>query len=157
MVYPPLSRNLTRVCARCGLPPHYTFLRLVSQLVTALSRSVHSHSLYSSMHLTFPSLTVTVENTALTFVLAPAPNALAASCARGQDFSAEYDTTSPIVDFGRFMTSCVVVTGFALPIVLSHAQVIHPAASVMSLIGGGLVYVTITAYSAVFRQDEDEF
>ena len=55
------------------------------------------------------------------------------------------------------MTSCVVVTGFALPIVLSHAKVIHPAASVMSLIGGGLVYVTITAYSAVFRQDEDEF
>jgi len=94
---------------------------------------------------------------ALTFVLAPVPNALASSCARTQDFSAEYDTTSPIVDFGRFMTSCTVVTGFALPIVLSHAKVIHPAASLMSLVGGGLIYVTITAYSAVFRQEEDEF
>ncbi|KAF8312014.1 vacuolar protein sorting 55 protein [Clavulina sp. PMI_390] len=94
---------------------------------------------------------------ALTFVLAPAPNALANSCARGQDFNSEYDSTSPIVDFGRFMTSCTVVTGFALPIVLSHAQIIHPVASLMSLVGGGLIYVTITAYSAVFRQEEDEF
>ena len=91
------------------------------------------------------------------FVLAPLPNALAGSCARASEFSPEYDATSPIIDFGRFMTSCVVVTGFALPIALAHAQVIHPAASVMSIIGGGLVYGTITAYSAVFTEETDEF
>lgn len=62
-----------------------------------------------------------------------------------------------MIDFGRFMTSCVVVTGFAMPVVLAHAKVIHPVASLMSLVGGGLVYITITAYSAVFSQQEDEF
>jgi len=94
---------------------------------------------------------------ALSFILAPLPNALAGSCARASEFSPEYDTTSPILDFGRFMTSCIAVTGFALPIALAHAQVIHPAASVMSIIGGGLVYGTITAYSAVFTEEAEEF
>ncbi len=94
---------------------------------------------------------------ALIFFSAPFPNALAAAGVRSSDFSAEYDNSSPIIDFGRFMTSIMVVTGFALPIVLAHAQVIHPVASVMSIAGGGLVYGAITAYSAVFKQDSDEF
>jgi len=94
---------------------------------------------------------------ALIFFTAPFPNALAAACVRSSDFSAEYDNSSPIVDFGRFMTSLTIVIGFALPIVLAHAQVIHPVAAAMSIAGGGLVYGTISAYSAVFKQDSDEF
>jgi len=94
---------------------------------------------------------------ALIFFSAPFPNAFAAAVARSSDFSAEYDNTSPVLDFGRFMTSIMVVTGFALPIALAHAHVIHPVASVMSIAGGGLVYGAITAYAAVFKQDTDEF
>ncbi|KAG1753482.1 vacuolar protein sorting 55 protein [Suillus lakei] len=56
---------------------------------------------------------------ALTFVLAPLPNALFAHCG-GDEFSS------------------------------------NQGACVMSIIGGGLVYGTILAYSAVFRQ-EDEY
>jgi len=95
---------------------------------------------------------------ALTFVLAPLPNAIFAHCG-GDDFStSSYGSEgSGPVDLGRFITSCVVVTGFALPIVLAHAEVIRVPASIMSIIGGGLVYGTILAYTATFRQDESEF
>lgn len=36
----------------------------------------------------------------------------------------------------------MVVSGFALPVTLAHSKVIHPMASVMAMIGGGLVYGT---------------
>ncbi|KAF9227912.1 vacuolar protein sorting 55 [Gyrodon lividus] len=92
---------------------------------------------------------------ALTFVLAPLPNALFAHCG-GDEFSSYESSTGP-VDLGRFITSTIVVTGFALPVVFTHSEVIRPGACVMSIIGGGLVYATIIAYSAAFRQDDSEF
>ncbi|KAF8522282.1 vacuolar protein sorting 55 [Hysterangium stoloniferum] len=94
---------------------------------------------------------------ALTFVLAPLPNALFAHCG-GDDFSTDsLESSSSPIDLGRFITAIIVVTGFALPLVLAHAEVIHPAACVMSVIGGGLVYGTILLYSIAFRQDSEEF
>ena len=110
----------------------------------------------------------------MTFVLAPLPNALFSHC--GQDeFGGSYEGGGGPVDLGRFITSIFVVTGFALPIVLTHSEVIYPAACVMSIIGGGcvacpistrhpadcslhrLVYGTILAYSAAFKQEDSEF
>ncbi|EIN07357.1 vacuolar protein sorting 55 [Punctularia strigosozonata HHB-11173 SS5] len=93
---------------------------------------------------------------ALTFVSAPLPNALFSRCGQ-DDFSSEYDGSSGPADLGRFLTSVIVVTGFAMPIILAHSEVIRPAASVMSIIGGGLVYGTILAYTAAFKQEESEF
>ncbi|KAG9008591.1 Vacuolar protein sorting-associated protein 55 [Tulasnella sp. JGI-2019a] len=93
---------------------------------------------------------------ALTFVIAPLPNVLFSHCGSDDLSSAEYEG-SAAVDLGQFITSCIVVTGFALPLVLAHAGIIKHAASVMSIIGGGLVYGTILSYSAVFKQESDEF
>ncbi|TCD71883.1 kinesin motor protein cin8 [Steccherinum ochraceum] len=92
---------------------------------------------------------------ALTFVLAPLPNAIFAHCG-GDDFSTDYEGSGP-VDLGRFITSTVVVTGFALPLVLAHSEIIKPGACAMSIVGGGLVYGTILAYSAAFRQEESDY
>ncbi|KII88478.1 hypothetical protein PLICRDRAFT_176064 [Plicaturopsis crispa FD-325 SS-3] len=92
---------------------------------------------------------------ALTFVLAPLPNALFSHCG-SDEFSASYEGPGP-VDLGRFITAVVVVTGFALPIVLAHSEVIKTGACVMSIVGGGLVYGTILAYSAAFTQEDSEF
>lgn len=111
-------------------------------------------------------------STALTFVLAPLPNALFAHCG-GDEFSS-YEANAGPIDLGRFITSVIVVSGFALPVVLTHSEVIRPGACVMSTIGGGcvllsfrtltfnssfprLVYGTILAYSAAFVQDDSEF
>jgi len=93
---------------------------------------------------------------ALTFVLAPLPNALFSHCG-ADDFSTDYGEGSSPVDLGRFITAFIVVTGFSLPLVLAHSEIIKSGASVMSLIGGGLVYGTILAYTAAFRQDDAEY
>jgi hypothetical protein len=91
---------------------------------------------------------------ALIFVMAPLPNALFSHCGADEFSSSAYETSGP-VDLGRFITSTIVVTGFALPIVLAHSEIIRPSACVMSTIGGALVYGTILAYSATFKQEEE--
>lgn len=49
-------------------------------------------------------------------------------------------------------------TGFALPVVLAHSQVIQPGACWMSIGGGVLVYGTILVYSGWFGvSNDDEF
>jgi len=92
---------------------------------------------------------------ALTFVLAPLPNAIFSQCG-GDEFSASYEG-SGAVDLGRFITATIVVTGFAFPVVLTHSEVITSGACVMSIVGGALVYGTILAYSAAFKQDSDDY
>jgi len=92
---------------------------------------------------------------ALIFVLAPLPNAVFSHCG-GDDFATDYEGSGP-VDLGRFITSTIVVTGFALPLVLAHSEIIRPAACGMSIVGGSLVYGTIQAYTAAFRQEESDF
>ncbi|KAF8910952.1 vacuolar protein sorting 55 [Gymnopilus junonius] len=92
---------------------------------------------------------------ALTFVLAPVPNALFSHCG-SDDISSSYESSAP-VDLGRFITATFVVTGFALPIVLAHSNIIDSRACAMSIAGGGLVYTTIMAYSAAFSQEESEY
>ncbi|KAF5357926.1 hypothetical protein D9756_001555 [Leucocoprinus leucothites] len=92
---------------------------------------------------------------ALTFVLAPLPNALFSHC--GSDEFSSYEGGGGPVDMGRFLTSLIVITGFALPIVLAHSGIIDSKASAMSIVGGGLVYGTIIAYSAAFTQSESEY
>ena len=82
-----------------------------------------------------PSLSSGIESTALTFVLAPLPNAVFAHCG-SDEFGSSYES-SPAVDFGRFLTSLIVVTGFAMPIVLAHSGVINGKACAMSIAGGG--------------------
>jgi len=88
-----------------------------------------------------------VRETALTFVVAPLPNALFSHCG-AEDFSTDYDgESSGPIDLGRFITAFIVVTGFSLPLVLAHSEIIKPGASIMSLIGGGYV----SSYSAASR------
>jgi hypothetical protein len=72
---------------------------------------------------------------ALTFVLAPLPNAVFSHC--GSDEF--YENSGGPIDMGRFLTSLIVVTGFALPIVLAHSGIIDSKASAMSIVGGGYV------------------
>jgi Vacuolar protein sorting 55 len=72
---------------------------------------------------------------ALTFVLAPLPNALFSHCG-SDEFVTSYGEASGPVDTGRFLTSIIVVSGLALPIILAHSEVIDSKACVMSIVGG---------------------
>ncbi|KAJ3920292.1 vacuolar protein sorting 55, partial [Lentinula edodes] len=60
-------------------------------------------------------------------------------------------------DLDRFLTSLIIVTGFVFPIILTRSGMINTSACVMSIMGGGLVYGTILAYSQAFKEDESEF
>lgn len=77
---------------------------------------------------------------ALTFIFAPLPNSICARCAGADDFSADYN--SAYVDFGNWLTSGIVVMGFAMPLTLAHTGVIKETAGLMSIAGGALVYGT---------------
>ncbi|KAI9598433.1 vacuolar protein sorting 55 [Syncephalis fuscata] len=91
---------------------------------------------------------------AVTYCLAPLPNML---CTRyGYSDDIFVDTQMGFADAGYFLTSALVVSGLAMPMVLAHAGVIHTAAMIQSVVGGLLVYGTIVAYNHFFGQD-DEF
>jgi len=181
----PASRHIAFVRSRGGVLDDHPFLRIVVELVTSLRRFVlfFAASLPprpSSLMPFGPMADIDVVRwTALTFVVAPLPNALFSHCG-GEDFSADIVEGSGPIDLGRFITAFIVVTGFALPLVLAHSEIIKPGASIMSLIGGGyvrscsaasvldatkrlptptcsLVYGTILAYAAAFRQDDSEY
>lgn len=121
--------------ARCRLSPHHPVMRPLAQLATTPRRSARLPPSVLTHCSSF--------STALTFVLAPLPNALFSHCG-SDDFAASYEGGGPI-DLGRFITSMFVVTGFALPIVLAHSDVITTGACVMSIIGGGYVSICYTA------------
>jgi len=88
----------------------------------------------------------------LTWVLAPFPNPM---FSRG---SSSYDyEPNGFKDFGQFLTAIFLVTGFALPLVLAHAEVITIPATIMSTMGSFLVYATIIAYLHFFANEGDEF
>ncbi|KAI7879256.1 hypothetical protein K492DRAFT_208394 [Lichtheimia hyalospora FSU 10163] len=90
-----------------------------------------------------------------TYVLAPLPNAICSRCAGEEDIMSDYN--SGIIDAGHFITGMFIVTGFCLPLVLAHAEVITIPAMVMSIAGGILVYGTIITYTHFFADQGDEF
>ena len=151
----PASRDIAFVRSRGGVLDDHPFLRIVVELVTSLRRFVfrnltsHPRRPSSLMYAFGPMADMdVVRSTALTFVVAPLPNALFSHCG-GEDFSADMGESSGPIDLGRFITAFIVVTGFTLPLVLAHSEIIKPGASIMSLIGGG--YVRSCSAASVLR------
>lgn len=63
--------------------------------------------------------------------------------------------SSGFVDFGRFLTGFLVVTGMALPALLAHSGIIQIPAMIMSIIGGLLVYGTVVSFGMFFQEETD--
>ncbi|KAJ2097297.1 Vacuolar protein sorting-associated protein 55, partial [Coemansia sp. S142-1] len=87
-----------------------------------------------------------------TYAFAPLPNAIFGRYVSSDPLA---DVSSSVADFGRFLTSILVVSGFGLPLVLAHSGIIAVPAMVMSIGGGLLVYGTIIVYSTLFRAQSD--
>lgn len=88
----------------------------------------------------------------LMFVLAPIPNSLCGA-SRSDDFMS--DSLDSVVDFGRFLTSILLVSGVALPVIYAHNGLITHPALYMSLAGGSLIYGTIVTFATVFYVSEE--
>lgn len=55
----------------------------------------------------------------------------------------------------NFLTSCFLVSGLALPIVLLHGEVISLQASMLALFGGIVIYSSLIGYQFTFGANED--
>ncbi|KAI8990206.1 vacuolar protein sorting 55 [Pilobolus umbonatus] len=97
----------------------------------------------------WPLLVVTI------YILAPIPNALCRKCGGENDIDSEYN--SGVFDAGHFITGMFIVSGFCLPFVLAHAEVITVPAMIMSVAGGILVYGTIISYIHFFSDNYRDF
>ncbi|KAJ5934022.1 hypothetical protein N7454_006351, partial [Penicillium verhagenii] len=87
------------------------------------------------------------------YVIAPLPNWICSRCANPDDFMDS--SSNAAMDFGRFMTGFLVLTGIALPIVLAHSGEIQLPAMIMSIFGGLLIYGTIISFSMFFQEQEE--
>ena len=87
---------------------------------------------------------------ALSFALAPTPNACFGHLAGADSFSDYHDA---YLDMGYFLTGALLMTGIALPIVLAHTGIITSTAAVLTLCGGLLVYGTSTCTPTHRRSD----
>ncbi|CEG67444.1 Putative Histone H3 (Lys9) methyltransferase SUV39H1/Clr4 [Rhizopus microsporus] len=90
-----------------------------------------------------------------TYILAPLPNAICGKCSGEDDLTTAYN--SGMIDAGHFITGMFIVSGFCLPLVLAHAEVITVPAMIMSIAGGILVYGTIITYTHFFSNQGQEY
>eukprot|EP01114_Cavostelium_apophysatum_P013225 TRINITY_DN314_c0_g1_i1.p1 TRINITY_DN314_c0_g1~~TRINITY_DN314_c0_g1_i1.p1 ORF type:complete len:134 (-),score=12.77 TRINITY_DN314_c0_g1_i1:48-449(-) len=87
------------------------------------------------------------------YVLAPIPNLVCARCghdpldASGRNFK----------DMGYFLTGFLVISGFGIPAVMAHSQVIRYEALLLALAGGLIVYATILIYLHMFHKKHEDF
>lgn len=58
---------------------------------------------------------------------------------------------------GNFLTSVLVVSGFGIPIVLTHVNLINGAALAMTIIGGLIIYGSVVFYIKKFHNSDDMF
>ncbi|ODV93506.1 hypothetical protein PACTADRAFT_46996 [Pachysolen tannophilus NRRL Y-2460] len=90
------------------------------------------------------------------FLIAPIPNSLSKSIQNHyDDFMSDSDSRSPGT-FAMFSTGFLVLSGLELPLVLYHAELICLEATVMSSIGGLLIYATIITFGWYFNEDDDD-
>ena len=89
-----------------------------------------------------------------TYLVAPLPNIVCGRIAQSGDYLSE-EPSGAAVDFGRFLTGVLCLTGLSLPIMLYHVGEITQAAMVMSILGGLLIYGSIIAYSSFFAPRDD--
>jgi hypothetical protein len=87
------------------------------------------------------------------YILAPLPNLVCARCAAGLDDSYQ----RAFFDAGYFLTGLLITSGFALPAVLAHLEIMSTSALVMALAGGLIVYSVLLLYIHYFHGKQEEF
>lgn len=91
-----------------------------------------------------------------TFLMAPVPNAVCGKIAGRSDYMDD-EATSAALDFGRFLTGFLLLSGLAVPVMLAHVGSITTAAAIMSILGGALIYGSIIVYGQFFSVASDDF
>ncbi|XP_048483714.1 leptin receptor gene-related protein isoform X1 [Plutella xylostella] len=88
----------------------------------------------------------------LFYVLSPIPTMIA----RRHTDSAG-GANSPCMESAIFLTMGLIVSSFALPIVLARASVIMTGACYLTLAGNVIVYLTIIGFFTIFDMDDSDY
>ncbi|KAI5959733.1 uncharacterized protein KGF55_004965 [Candida pseudojiufengensis] len=90
----------------------------------------------------------------LIFAVAHLPIVITKSLTNSSDYDFNFDQSTTnaniIVEFGQFLSSFLLVTGFYLPFILHHSLILTRMASILTIIGGLLIYATIYTFSHYF-------
>lgn len=87
----------------------------------------------------------------IAYFFAPMPNLIFQRC--GSD---PLDVSGrSFKDLGFFLTGFLVVTGFGIPAVMAHSEVIEIGALILALCGGLVVYASILVYLHFFHKKPD--
>ncbi|CAH2264322.1 jg18412 [Pararge aegeria aegeria] len=88
----------------------------------------------------------------LFYILCPIPTMIA----RRHTDSAG-GTNSPCMEAAIFITMGILVSSFALPIVLARASVILWGACYLTLAGNVIVYLTVLGFFTIFDMDDSDY
>ena len=127
-----------------GLPDIKILLGLAFALAIGLLCNILSCVIWSNW---WPILVV------IAYFFAAIPNFICSRC--GSD---PLDTSGRnFKDLGFFLTGALVITGFGIPAVLAHSDVITIGALFLALAGGIIVYVSLIVYIHFFHTKKDDF
>lgn len=95
------------------------------------------------------------------FLVAPLPNIVAQLVESHRDdfltFSNDHgNAPSALLECCKHATGFLIVSGIALPLTLYHARAIELGATVMSIVGGLVVYGDIIVFIWFFSEEEEE-
>jgi len=85
------------------------------------------------------------------YFLAPIPSLLIPK--EDNTFS---ETPSVFKHIAMFLTGALIISGFGVPLVLAHVEIIDPRAMALALSGGLVVYGTIIAYLHFYHKKDDD-
>jgi len=93
----------------------------------------------------------------LTYFIAPIPNFIAKRLSGGSkgDFEEE-EEVSTTKEYGNFLTGILFVTGIAIPLVLLHSDMINVMSTILSLIGGLMIFCSFLIYTKLFLTSNRE-
>lgn len=97
----------------------------------------------------------------LVFAVAHVPVAVTKTIGDNGDYDFNFEPSQASLgnmwrELGQFLSAMLVVTGFYLPVVLHHSHILTTAATVLTMVGGGLIYGTVYTFSLYFDDPQDE-
>lgn len=93
------------------------------------------------------------------FAVAHLPMAITRAISQSSDYDFNFDSptgANGLKEVGSFVSAFLLTTGIALPVILHHSLILTRTAMVLTIVGGGLIYGTIFAFSQFFDEIEEE-
>ncbi|ODV78841.1 uncharacterized protein CANTADRAFT_53493 [Suhomyces tanzawaensis NRRL Y-17324] len=95
------------------------------------------------------------------FAVAHLPIAITGALASSSDYDFNFDPSNPsatgaLQEIGLFTSAFLLLLGLALPVLLHHSRILTKTATVLTIVGGGLIYGTVVTFSRFFDEPQDE-